>query len=69
MKKVLKKEDVDYIKRLFGEDNLIKITQKEMYDMNSNVSISEDTIVSEIGFKRLNSILRTKGFKVEGNKI
>ena len=65
-----RKEDVDYIKRLFGEDKLIKITQKEMYDMNSNVfSISEDTIVSEIGFKRLNSILRTKGFKVEEIKF
>lgn len=65
-----RKEDVDYIKRLFGEDKLINITQKEMYDMNSNVfSISEDTIVSEIGFKRLNSILRTKGFKVEEIKF
>lgn len=65
-----RKEDVDYITRLFGEDKLIKITQKEMYDMNSNVfSISEDTIVSEIGFKRLNSILRTKGFKVEEIKF
>ena len=65
-----RKEDVDYIKRLFGEDKLIKITQKEMYEMNSNVfSISEDTIVSEIGFKRLNSILRTKGFKVEEIKF
>ena len=65
-----RKEDVDYIKRLFGEDKLIKITQKEMYDMNSNVfSISEDIIVSEIGFKRLNSILRTKGFKVEEIKF
>ena len=65
-----RKEDVDYIKSLFGEDKLIKITQKEMYDMNSNVfSISEDTIVSEIGFKRLNSILRTKGFKVEEIKF
>lgn len=65
-----RKEDVDYIKRLFGEDKLIKITQKEMYNMNSNVfSISEDTIVSEIGFKRLNSILRTKGFKVEEIKF
>ena len=65
-----RKEDVEYIKRLFGEDKLIKITQKEMYDMNSNVfSISEDTIVSEIAFKRLNSILRTKGFKVEEIKF
>ena len=65
-----RKEDVDYIKRLFGEDKLIKITQQEMYDMNSNVfSISEDIIVSEIGFKRLNSILRTKGFKVEEIKF
>ena len=59
-------KDVDYLNNYFGSDNLIKITQQEMYDMNSNVfSISEDVIVSEKGFNRLNSILREKGFIIE----
>jgi len=61
-----KNKDVDYLNNYFGSDNLIKITQQEMYDMNSNVfSISEDVIVSEKGFNRLNSILREKGFIIE----
>jgi len=59
-------KDVDYLNNYFGSDNLIKITQEEMYNMNSNVfSISEDVIVSEKGFNRLNSILREKGFIIE----
>ena len=59
-------KDVDYLNNYFGSDNLIKISQEEMYNMNSNVfSISEDIIVSEKGFNRLNSILREKGFIVE----
>ncbi len=59
-------KDVDYLNNYFGSDNLIKISQEEMYNMNSNVfSISEDVIVSEKGFNRLNSILREKGFIIE----
>lgn len=59
-------KDVDYLNNCFGSDNLIKISQEEMYNMNSNVfSISEDVIVSEKGFNRLNSILREKGFIIE----
>ena len=37
-----------------------------MYDMNSNIfSISEDVIISEQNFTRLNKWLRKKGFTVE----
>jgi N-dimethylarginine dimethylaminohydrolase len=61
-----KNKDIDYLNNHFRSDNLIKITQEEMYNMNSNIfSISKDVIVSEKGFNRLNSILREKGFVVE----
>ena len=37
-----------------------------MYDMNSNIfSISENVIISERSFLRLNKILREHGFTVE----
>ena len=37
-----------------------------MYDINSNIfSISEDVIISEKKFTRLNKWLRKKGFTVE----
>lgn len=53
---------VDY----FGKDNIFEITKDEMYDMNCNVfSISEEVIVSEQNFTRLNQWLRSKGFMVE----
>lgn len=58
--------DYEYLKNYFGAENLIEITQREMYDMNSNIfSISEDVIVSEQNFERLNSILEERGFTVE----
>ena len=51
---------------MFGKDNLIKISKEEMYDMNSNIfSISDNIIVSEKSFIRLNSILRKRDFIVE----
>ncbi len=50
----------------FGKDNVFEITKDEMYNMNSNVfSISEDVIVSEKNFTRLNTWLRHQGFTVE----
>ena len=58
--------DVDFLIHLFREENILFITQEEMYHMNSNVfSISEKVIVSEKGFTRLNKELRKKGFIVE----
>jgi N-dimethylarginine dimethylaminohydrolase len=59
-------EDVEFLFDYFGEENIIEISQDEMYDMNSNIfSISEDVIVSEKNFTRLNALLRSEGFTVE----
>ncbi len=53
---------VDY----FGKENIFEITKDEMYNMNSNIfSISEEVIISEKNFTRLNTWLREKGFTVE----
>jgi len=63
-------EDVLLLINKFGNENLIRISKEEMYNMNSNVfSISENVIVSEISFKRLNNILRELGFIVEEIKF
>lgn len=60
------KEDVDFLINYFGEENLIRISRQEMYEMNSNIfSISTDVVVSEKGFTRLNNELRKRGFTVE----
>jgi len=60
------KSDVDFLVNYFGKENIIEITKNEMYNMNSNVfSISEEVIISEEGFIRLNGVLRNKGFIVE----
>lgn len=59
-------EDVAFLVGYFGEENIIRITREEMYDMNSNIfSISPKVIISEKGFTRLNSELRNRGFQVE----
>ena len=59
-------EDVDFLINLFGEENVILINEEEMYNMNSNIfSISENIVVSEKGFTRLNTELRKRGFVVE----
>ncbi len=58
--------DYDYLRDLFGQENLFHITRQEMYDMNSNVfSISPEVVVSERNFTRLNNWLREQGFTVE----
>lgn len=50
----------------FGKKNIFELTSDEMYHMNSNVfSISEDVIVSDKSFMRLNTWLRNQGFLVE----
>ena len=52
---------------IFGKENVFEITTEEMYFMNSNVfSISEDVVVTEEHFTRLNKHLREKwGMTVE----
>lgn len=58
--------DYMYLVDLFGKENLFHITRDEMYDMSSNVfSISEDVVISEHNFIRLNTWLRQQGFTVE----
>jgi len=59
-------EDVDFLISYFGEENIIKITKQEMYEMYSNIfSIDPETVVSDINFTRLNNELRERGFTVE----
>lgn len=62
----LNEEEYQFLVDLFGVDHIFEISKDEMYDMNSNIfSISENVVVSEVGFKRLNSWLREQGFTVE----
>jgi N-dimethylarginine dimethylaminohydrolase len=59
-------EGYQFLKNLFGEENLFHITRDEMYEMNSNVfSIAPDVVVSERNFVRLNRWLRENGITVE----
>lgn len=58
--------EYEWLVNFFGKENVFEITKEEMYNMNSNVfSISEDVIISERNFTRLNKWLREKGFTVE----
>lgn len=53
---------VDY----FGKENVFEIEREEMYNMYSNVfSISEEVVISEKNFVRLNNWLRENGITVE----
>ena len=55
-----------WLVQYFGKENIFEITKQEMYDMNSNIfSISEEVVISEKNFTRLNSWLRNQGFIVE----
>ena len=57
---------IKFLVNYFGGENIIEINKEEMYNMNSNIfSISEDVIISEKGFIRLNNELRKRRFIVE----
>jgi len=59
-------EEYNWLVDFFGKENIYEITRDEMYQMNSNIfSISEDVVISEKGFTRLNSWLREQGITVE----
>ncbi len=59
-------EDYNFLVNLFGKENLFHISADEMYQMFSNVfSISNEVVVSEKNFTRLNTWLREQGFIVE----
>ena len=58
--------DVDLIVSYFGNENIIEISQEEMYDMYSNIfSISPEVIISCNSFTRLNLELEDRGYTVE----
>ena len=59
--------DAQHLIDIFGEENIFEVTTEEMYAMNTNVfSISEDVVVTEQRFSRLNRHLREKwGMTVE----
>jgi N-dimethylarginine dimethylaminohydrolase len=62
----LVEREYEWLVDFFGKDNIFEITKEEMYNMNSNVfSISEDVIISEKNFTRLNAWLLEQGFTVE----
>ena len=59
-------EEYEWLVRLFGKENVFEITRDEMYYMNSNVfSISEEVVISEKNFTRLNTWLREQNITVE----
>ncbi|WP_191860637.1 dimethylarginine dimethylaminohydrolase family protein [Hanstruepera ponticola] len=62
----LVEEEFNWLLNFFGKDNVFEIDKEEMYNMNSNIfSISEDVVISEKGFTRLNTWLRNQGITVE----
>ena len=59
-------KEYEWLVDFFGKENVFEITKDEMYQMNSNIfSISEDVVISEKNFTRLNTWLRSEGFTVE----
>ena len=62
----LVEKEYEWLLNFFGKENVFEIDKDEMFNMNSNIfSISEDVIISEKNFTRLNSWLRANGFTVE----
>lgn len=62
----LDESEYEWLVNFFGKENLFEITKEEMYHMNSNIfSISENVIISEQNFTRLNTWLSEQGFTVE----
>lgn len=59
-------DEYNWLVNLFGKENMFHITRNEMYEMNSNIfSISEDVVISERNFVRLNNWLRAQNITVE----
>ncbi|RCW89999.1 dimethylarginine dimethylaminohydrolase family protein [Winogradskyella arenosi] len=62
----LVEREYEWLVDFFGKENVFEITKDEMYNMNSNIfSISEDVVISEKNFTRLNTWLCENGFTVE----
>ena len=62
----LNAEDYEWLLNFFGKENVFEATAKEMSQMNCNVfSISDDVVISEQNFTRLNTWLVANAFTVE----
>lgn len=62
----LDEKEYEWLVNFFKRENIFEITRDEMYEMNSNIfSISEEVVISEKKFTRLNTWLRTQGITVE----
>ena len=58
--------DAEMLVNLFGKNNVLELTQEEMYWMNSNIfSIAPDIVVVEEHFTRLKAWLESWGATVE----
>ena len=59
-------KEYEWLLNFFGKENVFEIDKEEMFSMSSNIfSISEEVIISEKNFTRLNTWLRANGFIVE----
>ena len=62
----LEEAEYQWLVNLYGKDHIFEIDADEMYDMTSNIfSISENLVISDQHFKRLNAWLISKGIQVE----
>lgn len=62
----LDEAEYQWLVDFFGKENVFEITRDEMYNMFSNIfSISQDVVISERKFTRLNTWLRENGITVE----
>jgi N-dimethylarginine dimethylaminohydrolase len=51
---------------IFGENNIIKVNQFEMYHMNTNIfSVRPDLIISDVMFDRVNNIIKNLGIEIK----
>lgn len=59
-------QEYQWLRDLFGQENVFHLSKEEMHAMNCNVlSIAPDVVISEQHFTRLNTWLRDQGFTVE----
>ncbi len=62
----LEEQEYQWLVQNFGPENVFELTKEEMYQMNSNIfSISEEVVISDRSFTRLNCWLRKQGITVE----
>ncbi len=62
----LEEKEYNWLVSNFKKENIFEVTKEEMYNMFSNFfSISEEVVVSEKNFTRLNNWLRERGITVE----